>query len=142
MLQSKASASGDFENISFDAVGNPVSVNSAFFDRCTPGVKTSCKQSLPVTSSCPGGTSELAGTGFAIQDDYCGYGTVSSGGGATGWLESLAPISPGETITLKLLVWDTGDFRFDSSVLVDHVHWVTVDPVASPTTDRAPPIVH
>jgi hypothetical protein len=137
MLQSK----GAWQNVSFDKKGDPVSVNFAFFDRCTPGVKTSCKQSMPVTSVCAGGAGELAGTGFAIEDDYCGYGTTSTGGGATGWLESAAPVAPGETITLRLLVWDTGDYKFDSSVLVDHLHWIAAaPPPLAPSTDRAPPI--
>jgi hypothetical protein len=140
MLRSQANKTGEWENISFDAKGNPVSVNFAFFDRCSPGVKTSCKQSAPVTSVCAGGPGELAGTGFAIVDDYCGYGTTSTGGGATGWLVSEAPVVPGETITLKLMVWDTGDFKYDSSVLVDHLHWVPI-PVKETTTQRAPPVV-
>lgn len=142
MLASKANTSGTWENVSFDAKGNPVSVNFAFFDRCTPGVKTACKESTPKTSVCPGGTAELAGTGFAATADYCGYGTTSTGGGATGWLVSEAPVVPGEMIRLRLLVWDTGDFKFDSTVLVDHVHWVTTSPAPAPKTERAPPIVN
>lgn len=136
MLQS----GGKWENVSFDAKGNPVSVNFAFFDRCTPNVKTSCKESTPKTSVCPGGTSELAGTGFAIVDDYCGYGTNSTGGGATGWLVSSAPVAAGETIKLRFLIWDTGDFKFDSTVLLDHLHWETVAPPPAPSTERAPPL--
>lgn len=141
MLKSAANPGGGFENVSFDAKGNPVSVNFAFFDRCTPGAKTACKESAPKAASCSGGTAELAGTGFAVAADYCGLGTVSTGGGATGWLTSKAPVVPRETITLRLLVWDTGDFKFDSTVLLDHLHWETVDPVVTPSTERAPPVV-
>jgi hypothetical protein len=140
MLSSKANKTGTWENISFDAKGNAVSVNFAFFDRCTAGAKVGCRQSTPTTAVCPGGTSELAGTGFAISDDYCGDGTESTGGGATGWLTSEAPVVPGETITLKLMIWDTGDFKYDSSVLLDHLSWVTFAPTAT-KTERAPDVV-
>jgi hypothetical protein len=145
MLSSKANPSGTpWQNISFDAKNNPVSVNFAFFDHCTPNVKTSCKQSAPQTSVCALGPAELAGTGFAIVDDYCGYGTESTGGGSTGWLVSEAPVVAGETLELRFVIWDTGDFKFDSSVLIDHLQWIPVEqaPVPAPKTERAPPVVH
>jgi hypothetical protein len=48
---------------------------------------------------------------------------TSSGGGATGWLTSTAPVTPGETITLEFIIWDTGDNQYDSSVLLDYLTW-------------------
>ena len=86
-------------------------------------------QASPGTSVCPGGTGELAGTGFDAPGTYCA--APSSGGGATGWLTSTAPVTPGEVITLEFMVWDTGDANLDSSVLIDHFTWV---PTAGSTT--------
>ena len=63
----------------------------------------------------------LLGTGFYNLGTYCT--SQSTGGGATGWLTSTAPVKGGETITLQLIIWDTGDANWDSSVLVDHVQW-------------------
>ena len=131
-LQSAAfpGASGDL-NISYDAKNNPVSVNNAFFDRCTTGASTGCCArsgtgpegcSAPArTSACAGGPSELGGTGF--QDDGTFCGGPSTGGGATGWLTTTAPVKAGEVITLQFIIWDTGDWNWDSSVLLDKFRW-------------------
>jgi hypothetical protein len=117
---------GQPDNISFDAKKNPVSVNNGFFDRCTPGARIGCEQgATPGTSVCPGGTAELAGTGFGVVGNYCpGGGGQSVSGGATGWLSSSAPVKAGETFTLDLMIWDTGDGDLDSSVLLDNFQWI------------------
>jgi hypothetical protein len=114
---------GALDNISFDANHNPVSVNNGFFDRCTPNTETGCAGGQIKTASCPGGEAELAGTGFAMRGPFCGN-KESSGGGSTGWLQSQAPIAPGETFKLYFFLWDTGDGRYDSSVLLDHFQWL------------------
>lgn len=132
-LQSVAfvgAGNGDL-NVSFDAKGNPVSTNNAFFDRCTTNASTGCcagKGSGPegcgaptATSACAGGPAELEGTGFQDDGTYCGG--PSTGGGATGWLTTTAPVNPGEVITLQFVIWDTGDTNWDSTVLVDHFQW-------------------
>ncbi len=90
------------KNVSFDALGNGVSVNNGFFDVCSP---TGC-------FTCPKGTAELAGTGME-----------SSVGGGTSWLTTDAPVIGGETITLDLLIFDVGDNSWDSHVLVDNFRW-------------------
>jgi hypothetical protein len=137
-----AKVMGGADNISFDSQKNPVSVNNGFFDRCTPAVETgccskteanggSCSPSNVSTSTCPGGPAELGGTGFgrvsssatsADAGRYCK--DSSTGGGATGWLQTQAPLEPGETATLEFVIWDTGDPTFDSSVLIDNFAWV------------------
>jgi hypothetical protein len=122
-LRAKGFGGGVLDNISFDANKNPVSVNNGFFDRCTPNTMTGCQGGPPKTAACPGGEDELAGTGFATRGMYCGT-KESSGGGATGWLTSQAPIEPGETFKLDLVIWDTGDAKYDSSVLLDHFTWL------------------
>jgi hypothetical protein len=84
-------------NISFDSQNSPVSVNVGFFT-VTSGAK-------------------LTGTGL---DGLCG-GQIC--GGATDWLQTSAPVVPGETIKIQFSIWDTGDHAWDSSVLVDGWTW-------------------
>lgn len=120
---------GGAANISFDSQNNPVSVNLGFFDRCDPGVTTGCAKfgdpptSNPKQADCPGGPGELDGTGFGMRDEYGYCERDSLGGGATGWLTTEAPIAPGETFTLQLILADTGDPILDSSILLDNFRW-------------------
>jgi hypothetical protein len=144
---------GGADNISFDSQKNAVSVNAGFFDRCTPNVETGCCTSAEVagcgdnnraTSVCPGGPGELDGTGYgrvsrasASAEDREAYCKDSStGGGATGWLQTQAPVEPGETITLEFGIWDTGDQLLDSSVLLDNFGWVPGEVVTSTTRPK------
>jgi len=128
-LSAKGFNGGKPDNMSFDSKKNPVSVNNGFFDRCTAGVDTGCARGATAgTSSCPGGPGELAGTGFGIDGAWCGGYSgnkkkQSVNGGATGWLTSQAPIQGGETFTLELMIWDTGDPFLDSSALIDNFSW-------------------
>ncbi|MFO0679931.1 MAG: choice-of-anchor L domain-containing protein [Polyangiaceae bacterium] len=142
ILASKAWNGGTPGNISFDAQKNPISVNNGFFDVCTPNVTAGCRANPRVskTFACARGTSEIEGTGFFGSITNECPGTPGSQGGATGWLGSQAPVAPGETLTLDLVIWDTSDYIFDSSVLVDHVHFVGGGvTVAAPVTERPPP---
>ncbi len=112
-LKSSAFNGGAADNVSFDAKNNPVSVNNGFFDRCSPAnAKVGCLGN-PTTSACSGGPGELQGTGFLAAGSHCGQ--KDSGGGATGWLTTLAPVAQGETITLEFMVWDTGDQAYDGA---------------------------
>jgi hypothetical protein len=46
---------------------------------------------------------------------------------------------PGETITLRFAIWDDGDGRWDSTVLVDHFTWQAPGgnaPFTPPVTKR------
>jgi hypothetical protein len=86
-------------NVSFDAQGNPVSVNLGFFDVC---------------EGCAMGTSQLVGTGFDTWNDA----------GATSWLRSTAPVTPGQIFTIRFALWDAGDLAFDSTVLLDGFEWL------------------
>lgn len=137
-LSAKGFNGGKPENISFDAKQNPVSVNNGFFDRCTPNATIGCLGGSPGRSTCPGGPEELAGTGFGIMGNYCDRsgGSTTTSGGATGWLTSQAPVQPGETFVLDLVIWDTGDGDLDSSVLVDNFRWIGGEVVAG--TERPP----
>ena len=114
-------------NISFDAMGNPVSVNIGFFTVCDQ------QPSYPTeTANCMNG-SDLLGTGYE--------GTI---GGGTGWLTTTAPVEPGEHIRLRFIVFDEGDHILDSAVLLDNFRWeavavdapVTIPKIAPPRLGR------
>lgn len=136
-LKSAAFNSGNADNVSFDSKNNPVSVNNAFFSECGPAnAATGCAQQATAgTATCSNGTSDLMGTGFYDTNDpnnpYCAAN--ETGGGMTGWLTTQAPVQPAETITIDLMVWDTGDQYYDSSVILDNWQWKP-DPVTVQTT--------
>jgi hypothetical protein len=98
-------------NISFDSASNPVSVNVAFFDVC---------------AGCPAGEAELQGTGFEYD------------AGATSWLQTTAPITGGDEVTIRWAIWDTGDTAWDSTVLVDNFQWVATGGTPSVGTEPIP----
>ncbi len=94
-------SSGFTGNISFDAMGRPVTINVGFFDVCATGSGGACT-----------GDGPLIGTGHE--------GIV---GGGTGWLTTTAPVEPGETIRLRFIIFDEGDHAWDSVVLLDNFTW-------------------
>ena len=116
--------SGDF-NISYDTNNNPINVNNAFFQACSPANADVGCLGNPSTDACKLGDSELQGTGFYDPGSNCSQN--DSGGGSTSWLTTQAPVQPGETITLQFIVWDTGDQVYDSSVLLDNWQWQAGD---------------
>jgi hypothetical protein len=163
-LTSKAFNSGTADNISFDSKGNPISVNAAFFQVCTPGAETGCAGNVIATSTCSLGEAQLAGTGFGEQSpeqNYCSGGGAGGGGGggggghhggeeedagpdttsggATSWLTSTAPLESGETMSLEFIIWDTGDWNWDSSVLIDNWVWQPTVTSSTPITQPSPP---
>jgi hypothetical protein len=113
-------------NISFDSSSNPISVNNAFLSVC------GCTNGPPCTAggksfSCPLGTSLLQGTGF-------GADTATSNHGATGWLNTSAPVQGGQTFTLRWTIYDSGDGVLDSSTLIDNWRWLTEGTLSSAVT--------
>jgi len=96
-------------NISFDAKGNCISINNGFFSVC---------------QGCSQGATQLAGTGYD-----------NGIGGGTGWLTTTAPVTPGETITLRFIIFDEGDHIYDSAVLIDNFRW-DIKGTISPCTVR------
>jgi hypothetical protein len=125
---------GDY-NISFDGKNNPINVNNGFFQVCAPG-GTQCPN-MGSAAACSLGEGQLLGTGFDDKDDYCLDGNSNTtGGGATGWLTTAAPVAPGETITVQFMIWNTGDDEYDSSVLLDNWQWQASD--TSVSTTRPP----
>lgn len=96
-------------NISFDEHARPITINNGFFDTCATTTYAGCTNGQ-----------ELTGTGF---ESY----------GGTGWLHSIAPVTPGETVTLTFHLFDEGDDVWDSTVLLDNFQWLGV-PVDGPIT--------
>jgi hypothetical protein len=136
---------GAGDNVSFDSKGKPVSVNNGFFDRCVPGIQLACGTASETKSTCPAGTSELEGTGFAIQEEFtiagCQDGPqTATKGGATGWLSSTARIAPEETFTVDFIIGDTHDSILDSSILLDNFRWVLGNVPTVPVTERPPDV--
>ncbi len=105
-------------NISFDSGGNPISVNNALLQVCTP------QSAGGINFTCPLGTSMLTDTGFEAH-------------AATGWLQttvSMDATSLGgvQIVTLLFGVWDSGDGALDSTVAIDNWQW-SVDPASGST---------
>jgi len=132
-LMSPAPADVADGNIAFDHSKSPVTINFAkegsLFQVCDPDSPV-YNDPLP-GKGCELGTDQLVGTGF----DLWHQASVSKSGGlvklekvqsagATGWLVSQAPVEGGETITLTLATWDTGDQALDSTVLIDNFRWI------------------
>jgi hypothetical protein len=110
-------------NISFDQLGNPVSVNNAFVQVC------GCANGPPCSAGgkmfdCLQGAGELNGTGF-------------EGHAATSWLTTSAPVTPGETITIRWGTYDSGDGVLDSTTVIDNWKWIA-EPGTTVGTDPIP----
>jgi hypothetical protein len=101
-------------NISFDSQGNPISVNNALLSVCGCLLGPPCLAGGKMFD-CPGGITELAGTGF-------------EGAAATGWLTTTAPVEPGTVVTLRLAVYDSGDGDLDSTTIIDNFRWLSEPP--------------
>jgi hypothetical protein len=120
LLQSKIPvAAANFGNVAADSSGDPINVNSGFFEVCTPGTAMDGRM-----FACSKGIAELAGTGFDKD---------TPNDGATGWLRSTASVSPGEEITIDFMLWNTADHNLQSTVLLDNWSWAAH---GSPGTGR------
>jgi hypothetical protein len=93
-------------NVSFDEMGNPISLNAGFLDFRDDAA------TLP----------EFGGT---CMKQHAG----------TRWLSTTAPVTPGEQITLVMAVFDLADKQLDSYVFLDNFEWGcegTTGPVTEP----------
>jgi hypothetical protein len=103
-------------NISFDALGKVISVNTGFFQICNVNDQGNV--------CLPGGTASIAGTGY--QDN-----------GATQALVTTVPtVVPGELIELRFIIFDEGDHTLDSSVVLDAWQWIGVPCEDDPNTPQ------
>ena len=105
----------------------PVGINlvesaQGLFTVCENG-QTGCRGSLQSDYQSCTNPGELAGTGFDLDDGICPQGSMGANGGGTGWLEVAGNVQGGETMTLRLAIWDGSGHIFDSTVLVDDFEW-------------------
>lgn len=106
LLTSGAAGLPADKNVSFDGLGNALSVNNGFFDVCQASGCFLCAK----------GTQELDCTGME-----------NGKGGSTSWLTTDAPIVPGELIILELMVFDVQDRLYDSHALIDNFRWTATN---------------
>ncbi len=80
----------------------------------------------------------LQGTGMEVSTN-----TNQIAGGGTGWMTVTAPVTPGDTIKLRFIVFDAQDSIFDSQMLADHFRWSTTKickpATVDPLSDAAAP---
>lgn len=107
--------SGQPQQIEFDQNMNPVSVNNGFFTICKNGT-------TPQTKHCTQPVSAISGTGYDKTDAFGGSEPV---GGSTGWLTTTAPVTPGDHIKVRFIIFDEGDSILDSAALIDNFKWDT-----------------
>lgn len=110
------------DNISFDGLGNSISVNAAFLDVCNCPGSGDClvPPADPVyTYACDEGDLALQDTGFETDPLFPEWSH-----GATQWLTTQAPVGPDETVTLRFAAWDSADGVYDSSILIDNFRWL------------------
>ncbi len=116
----------------------PIGVNLArstggMFTECLNGA-TGCQSGgTPGTMLACTGTDMLEDTGFDdLSANNCE--TTSIVGGGTGWLVTRGNVVPGETITLRIVIWDQGDSILDSLAVLDGFRWSTA--LATPGTTK------
>lgn len=102
----------------------PVGVNLAkaangLFRQCQNGQISQCG-AVSNYNGCQA-TTELIGTGFDTNASACGHFGYT--GGSTGWLTMSGNVTPGETMELRFVIWDTADQSWDSLVLLDDFRW-------------------
>jgi hypothetical protein len=96
----------------------PVGVNII---RSAPGLFTECTNYNQGVCSSTGNynqcmqTQDFVNTGFDL-------GNCDVGGG-TGWLEMSGNVTPGETMEIRFVIWDTADHIYDSLVILDDWQW-------------------
>jgi hypothetical protein len=89
-------------NISFDEMGNPISLNAGFLDYKDAPNNFDC----PAPCTAP----ELQGT---VMETHAG----------TKWLTTTAGVTPGEEVTIVWAIWDLSDEVLDSVVILDDFRW-------------------
>jgi hypothetical protein len=89
-------------NISFDEMGNPISLNAGFLDYKDAPNQYDCPD--PCTAP------ELQGT---VMQTHAG----------TKWLITTAGVEPGEDVEIIFAIWDLSDEVLDSVVILDNFSW-------------------
>lgn len=124
------------KNISFDEMGNAISVNAAFLTQCDcpPAGPGMC---LAPPNPAPGqpqksfdckGVDLLQGTDFDGNTNPAQVAGWTNG--ASAWLKTTVPVEPNKLIKLRFVTFDSGvaangtkDHNVDSTVLIDKFRW-------------------
>ena len=77
---------------------------------------------MPGNATCLSGPTYLQGTGFDDTSQQ-GCGASNMLGGGTGWLTTAGNVAPGQTMEIRIALWDTSDGVWDSLVLLDNWVW-------------------
>ena len=110
-----------FENIVFDASGNPMTVNNALLSACARG------RHGGRDFACPLGTAILRGTGYDVGCAFIGRPSRADSGASSGCVQTLSRVEPGRVTTLRFAIWDSGDGQLDSTAVVDGFDWMPQD---------------
>jgi hypothetical protein len=109
-------------NVLFDSEGDTIGVNTGLLAVCKEADPGRVARSI----TCEAGPALLKDTGFDAGESRCAakFSTLRDiGGASTGWLHTIVPIKPGKIITLRFVLWDSGDPLLDSTVLIDNFQW-------------------
>lgn len=135
------------------ANGNGITVNSGLFQLCPPppGPSTLSSDKSSALAACVNVAGDpnqnvfgsLKGTYYdgASVAPYDGTAKSFDGthtylyGGGTGWITTSFPVTPGDSIQIRIAVFDVFDGLRDSAVLVDAIRWL---PEATQATGRPP----
>lgn len=130
-------------NISFDQNGNPISVNNAFLDVCgcpgnPPGKCTVPPNAAPGAPTkdfnCSLGKTGVVLTDWAVDNINNPDGWTN---GSTGWLQTSAPVAKDSDITIRFVIYDSGDGSVDSSTMIDNWQW-SAEPGTTHTEVKPP----
>jgi hypothetical protein len=133
-----APSDSEDDNVLFDENGDAIGVNSGLLQVCRK------ESGVARDIDCALGPDLLAGTGYDRDESTCVSETDDKledrGGASTGWLRTSVPIKPSQFMTLRFVLWDSGDPLLDSTVVLDNFQWVVKDaPSDAVTTPIAGP---
>lgn len=142
LVQPKRTGGTADGNVVFDRDDNAVSVNNSLLGACEPG------RHGDKDFACPLGTAPLTGTGFDSCRDslitptgFPGFGgDTENYGASTGWLNTEFAVTPGEILTLRFAIWDSGDSSLDSLAIIDHMRFRLRDAPPPPEKPMTTPI--
>jgi len=82
----------------------------------------------PETDAATGNVAKLQDTGYeGTVSGQCSFpwGTYNDcpNGGTTGWMTLHAPVQPGEIVSIAVALFDQGDTRLDTAVVLDNWRW-------------------
>ncbi len=102
----------------------PIGINIAkgtnLFSVCeTQAQNGACWDADVSATSCQLGMGTLGGTGFEKTG-----GTGCTIGGGTYWLTTSGNVIPGDTVQVRIALWDVGDQSYDSLALLDGFQWL------------------